>query len=34
VRDPSHDPEEQESFVHIFTDTLTLVVECSGLLLE
>jgi hypothetical protein len=32
--EPSQDPETWDTFVHLFSDELTPVVECTGLLLE
>lgn len=34
VQQPSQDPNEWDSFVHLYADTLTPIVECTGLLLE
>ncbi|TFV65347.1 UNVERIFIED_ORG: hypothetical protein E4P37_10635 [Bacillus sp. AZ43] len=34
VLEPSQDPEAWEKFVHLFSDELTPIVECSGLLIR
>lgn len=34
VREPSQDPRESDAFVHLMSDAITPIVECSGLLLD